>query len=174
MFVNPRLSAKRARALAVRAQGLSGPKPAGIEDLARRIGAIQLDTISVLARSHELAAYARFGAMSRSKIEDAYWGRTVAGESKHFEYWSHAASILPIEHWPHYAFRRRANLTRDWSWFPENRKATEAVIERIRAEGPLTATQPTMRTAIRRLGARCSSCWCRWRWNRSLAAPQKC
>lgn len=139
--MNQSLSAKRARALAVRAQGLTGPKPAGVEELARRIGAIQLDTISVLARSHELAAYARLGAISRATIEDAYWGRTSADEPKHFEYWSHAASILPIEHWPLYAFRRRANLTRDWSWFPENRNAIKAVIKRLRSEGPLTATQ---------------------------------
>ena len=139
--MNQRLSAKKARALAVRAQGLTGPKPAGVEVLASRVGAIQLDTISVLARSHELAAYARLGAISREKIEQAYWGRTNEDEPKHFEYWSHAASILPIEHWPLYAFRRRANLARDWSWFPEHRKGTRAVIERLRNEGPLTATQ---------------------------------
>ena len=139
--MNQSLSAKKARELAVRAQGLTGPKPTGVEDLARRIGAIQLDTISVLARSHELAAYARLGAISRAKIENAYWGQTSSGEPKHFEYWSHAASILPIEHWPLYAFRRRANLIRDWSWFPENRSVIKSVIKRIRNEGPLTATQ---------------------------------
>ena len=40
----------------------------------RRLGAVQLDTISVLARSHELVAYARLGAVGRAAVEEAYWG----------------------------------------------------------------------------------------------------
>lgn len=139
--MNQTLSAKQARALAVRAQALSGPKPSGVTELAARVGAIQLDTISVLARSHELTAYARFGPLSRSQIEDAYWGRTKDGEPRHFEFWSHAASILPIEHWPLYSFRRRANTAKGWSWFSEHKKSTKAVIARLRSEGPLTASQ---------------------------------
>jgi uncharacterized protein YcaQ len=139
--MNLSLSAEHARALAVRAQGLTGLKPAGVEALASRVGAIQLDTISVLARSHELAAYARLGAISREKIEQAYWGRNSSGEPKHFEFWSHAASILPIEHWPLYGFRRRANLAKEWSWFAEHKKVTKVVIARLRTEGPLTASQ---------------------------------
>jgi len=134
------LSVKNARALAIRAQGLSGPKPASVEAFAAQVGAIQLDTISVLARSHELAAYARMGAISRQGIEAAYWGRSQDGEPKSFEYWSHAASILPIANWPLYGFRRRAYAKREWSWFAENKKAIKAVITRLRDEGPMTAT----------------------------------
>ena len=43
-------------------------------DLLERLGAVQLDTISVLARSHELVAYARLGSVRRDAIERAYWG----------------------------------------------------------------------------------------------------
>src|ERR1700721_2015362 len=53
----------------------------------QRLGGVQLDTISVLARSHELVAYARHGAIRRESIEQAYWGPRSAT----FEYWSHAA-----------------------------------------------------------------------------------
>ena len=67
----------------------------------RRLGAVQLDTISVLARSHELVAYARLGAVARAKVEKAYWGGGA------FEYWSHAACVLPAEEWPLFGFRRR-------------------------------------------------------------------
>ena len=70
----------------------------------RRVGAVQLDTISVLARSHELVAYARLGPVSRPQIEQAYWHETKPAA---FEYWAHAACVLPIEQWPYYAFRRR-------------------------------------------------------------------
>ena len=72
--------------------------------MVRRLGAVQLDTISVLARSHELVAYARLGAIGRKRVERAYWGP----KSETFEYWSHAACVLPLEDWPAYGFKRRA------------------------------------------------------------------
>ena len=84
----------------------------------RRLGAVQLDTISVLARSHELVAYARLGPIPRERIERAYWHpRRPAA----FEYWSHAACVLPIEEWPYYAFRRRALRARGVRWHQSHR-----------------------------------------------------
>src|ERR1700760_2962882 len=102
------------RRMTLRAQGFLGATPwprsrTGVGAMLRRLGAVQLDTISVLARSHELVAYARLGAVGRERIERAYWhSRTPAA----FEYWSHAACVLPIEEWPYYGFRRRALLAR--------------------------------------------------------------
>ena len=93
--------------MTLRAQGFLGTegRRGGVPGMLRRIGAVQLDTISVLARSHELVAYARLGPVPRERIERAYWHpRTPTA----FEYWSHAACILPIEEWPYHAFRRRA------------------------------------------------------------------
>src|ERR1700721_1722346 len=100
------LSGEEARRGALAAQGLRGPRgtKGGGPALGRRLGAVQLDTISVLARSHELVAYARLGAIGRSKVERAYWGP----KSETFEYWSYAACVLPLEDWPAYEFKRRA------------------------------------------------------------------
>src|SRR5580704_11093419 len=99
------LSAEEARRVALSAQGLLGPRlPGGPAKTLRRLGGVQLDTISVLARSHELVAYARHGPMPRAAIEAAYWGPN----STTFEYWSHAACVLPLEEWPAYAVTRRA------------------------------------------------------------------
>ena len=99
------LSADEARRVTLFAQGLLGPRPrGGPATTVRRLGGVQLDTISVLARSHELVAYARHGAIPRSSIEEAYWGPG----SLTFEYWSHAACVLPLDDWPSYEFRRRA------------------------------------------------------------------
>lgn len=104
----------------------------------RRLGAVQLDTISVLARSHELAAYARLGAVPRERIERAYWNpRRPAA----FEYWCHAACVLPIEEWPYYGFRRRALRNRGRRWHQSHDRACAEVLARLRSEGPLTATQ---------------------------------
>ena len=57
------LSIEQARRVALRAQGLRGARvtKGGVAAMARRLGAVQLDTISVLARSHELVAYAATG-----------------------------------------------------------------------------------------------------------------
>jgi uncharacterized protein len=127
------------RLLTLQAQGMIGAqaRTGGVAAMLRRVGAVQLDTISVLARSHELVAYARLGAVSRAAIERAYWNPRTAGA---FEYWSHAACVLPIEDWPYYAFRRRAFIARGKRWHDNHASVCEEVLARIRSEGPLTTT----------------------------------
>ncbi|MFJ2814130.1 winged helix-turn-helix domain-containing protein [Streptomyces sp. NPDC087294] len=154
------LSADEARRIALRAQGFLGSpdRRAGVRGVLRHLGAVQLDTISVLARSHELIPYARLGAVGRRTVEDAYWKDTHA-----FEYWSHAACILPVEEWPHFAFRRRAYRDRPhWSHdLPEG--TYEQVIKQLRAEGPLTATELG--------GAKRTSEW--WDWSGTKVAVER-
>ncbi|MFD4135868.1 winged helix-turn-helix domain-containing protein [Streptomyces goshikiensis] len=134
------LSADEARRIALRAQGFLGApdRRGGVRGVLRHLGAVQLDTISVLARSHELIPYARLGAVGRSAVERAYWSDRHA-----FEYWSHAACILPIEEWPHFAFRRRARRARGHRWhvLRDKERSTRAVLDRLRADGPLTSTE---------------------------------
>jgi uncharacterized protein len=132
-----------ARTITLRAQGFLGatswrPTRAGVGAMLRRVGGVQLDTISVLARSHELAAYARLGPVPRAQIEQAYWN---ARQPTAFEYWAHAACVLPIEQWPYFAFRRRALRARGVRWHQSHQETCEKVLARLRAEGPLTATQ---------------------------------
>jgi len=129
--------------MTLRAQGLLGATPwratrSGVAAMLRRIGAVQLDTISVLARSHELVAYARLGPVRREQIEQAYWHPAKPAA---FEYWAHAACVLPLEQWPYFAFRRRAFRARGVRWHQSHQETCEKVLARLRAEGPLTATQ---------------------------------
>ncbi|RVU24548.1 winged helix-turn-helix domain-containing protein [Streptomyces antnestii] len=137
------LSADEARRIALRAQGFLGApdRRAGVRGALRHLGAVQLDTISVLARSHELVPYARLGAVGRRTVEDAYWTPGAGGAPHAFEYWSHAACILPIEEWPHFAFRRRGYRSRPHWGHPLPDGAYEQVVKQLRAEGPLTATE---------------------------------
>src|SRR5262249_39300882 len=58
-----------------------------------------------------------------------------------FEYWSHAACVLPIEEWPYYAFRRRAYAARGMRWHQVPERVCDEVLARLRADGPLNATQ---------------------------------
>ncbi|CAL9476725.1 hypothetical protein SUDANB176_02963 [Streptomyces sp. enrichment culture] len=158
------LSADEARRIALRAQGLLGApdRRSGVRGTLRRLGAVQLDTISVLARSHELVPYARLGAVGRGTVEDAYW-KTGSRAPHAFEYWSHAACILPVEEWPHFAFRRRAYRNRPhWNHeLPDG--AYEQVVKQLRAEGPLTATELG--------GAKRTSEW--WDWSGSKVAVER-
>ncbi|MBD3144177.1 YcaQ family DNA glycosylase [Microbispora camponoti] len=129
------LTADEARRIILRAQGFLGA-PArgdGVPAMLRRVGAVQLDTISVLARSHELVAYARLGPVGRSAVERAYWD----APARAFEYWCHAACVLPIEQWPLYAFRRRAYRERRYRWH-EVPPVVDKVLEQVRSDGPLT------------------------------------
>jgi uncharacterized protein YcaQ len=134
------LSADDARRIALRAQGFLGApdRRGGVRGVLRQLGAVQLDTISVLARSHELIPYARLGAVGRAAVESAYWD-----DSHAFEYWSHAACILPIEEWPHFAFRRRARRARGHRWhvLQDADRSIAAVLDRLKTDGPLTSTE---------------------------------
>ncbi|MFD3947682.1 winged helix-turn-helix domain-containing protein [Streptomyces sp. NPDC058579] len=154
------LSADEARRIALRAQGFLGApdRRAGVRGVLRHLGQVQLDTISVLARSHELIPYARLGAVGRTTVEDAYWT-----DSHAFEYWSHAACILPVEEWPLFAFRRRAYRTSpQWHHdLPDG--AYDAVIKQLRSEGPQTATELG--------GAKNKGEW--WDWSESKIAVER-
>jgi uncharacterized protein len=155
------LSQDEARVITLSAQGLIGAdaRKGGVPAMLRRLGGVQLDTISVLARSHELVAYARLGSMPRAQVERAYWHplRPAA-----FEYWSHAACLLPLEEWPFYAFRRRAFARRGRRWHQSHPEVCQRVLARIRAEGPLTATELG--------GAKNGGAW--WDWSDTKIAVE--
>ena len=160
------VSAADARRVALWRQGLLGAvtRPAGpaaqetrVRSMLGDLGAVQLDTISVLARSHELIAYARLGAVRREAIEAAYWAGDTA-----FEYWSHAACILPMETWPLFSFRRRHYRSRRSHWHEVDDAAVKRVVRRLTAEGPITTRELG--------GAKSSSEW--WDWSASKIAVE--
>ncbi|MDQ6606457.1 MAG: winged helix DNA-binding domain-containing protein [Actinomycetota bacterium] len=134
----PELSAAETRRAALRAQGLFGApaRPGGVAAMLERLGAVQLDTISVLARSHELVAYARLGAVGRDPVERAYWRSGRA-----FEYWAHAACVLPAGQWPLFSFRRRRFRARGQRWHKVPEGVGQRVLKRLASEGPLTSTE---------------------------------
>ncbi|MFD0685298.1 winged helix-turn-helix domain-containing protein [Actinomadura fibrosa] len=147
------LSADEVRRLQLRAQGFLGARPkGGVPGMLERLGAVQLDTISVLARSHELVPYARLGAVGRDAIERAYWGNGTAGA---FEYWAHAASVIPMADWPLFGFRRRAYVQRGWRWHKVPEGICDEIRARLRADGPLTTKELG--------GAKASAEW--WDWS---------
>jgi uncharacterized protein YcaQ len=154
-------SIDEARRISLRAQGFvrGADEPRTPSEMLRQIGYVQLDTISVLARSHELVAYSRLGPVARSDVEATYWGRPATA----FEGFGHANCIMPIELWPYFAYKRRMNANRPHPWFEAHEKAVAAVMERLR-EAPVTATD---------LGGarRDSSGW--WSWSEAKVAVEQ-
>lgn len=153
------LSADEARRIALRAQGFIGApdRRVGVRGVLRCLGTVQLDTISVLARSHELVAYARLGAVDRERVERAYWS-----DSHAFEYWSHAACILPMEEWPLFAFRRRAHRERTMWGKGVSERTYREMLAQLRDRGPLTSTELG--------GAKKTADW--WDWSETKIAVE--
>ena len=95
-----RLSVPAARRVAVAAQGLHRvpARPARRADVTatvRRLGAVQIDSVNVLARAHYLPVASRLGAYPQEWVDEST--RPDPGPARLFEYWGHEASLLPVE-----------------------------------------------------------------------------
>jgi uncharacterized protein YcaQ len=91
------LSLAQARRIALAAQSFvpEAVAPKGVAALAKivlRLGAVQIDSVNVLVRSHYLPVYSRCGSYAPALLERAAYDGTRAL----FEYWGHEASLLPV------------------------------------------------------------------------------
>ena len=132
------LSLTAARAIHLAAQGLLTPvkKPAQKEDVLaciQRMGALQIDTISVVARSPYLVLWSRLGDYPQCWLEE------LLTEGRIFEYWSHEACFLPIEHYGRYRHRMLTPEGLGWKynhqWLSNNADQVAKVREHIRQHG---------------------------------------
>jgi hypothetical protein len=99
------------------------------------VGGLQLDSINVLERAHYLTLWSRFGPYDRARVDRLAYRRRLL-----FEYWAHAACLVPLSALPWW---RRAMLdyrTRHtgWSgWLRRNGRVVEAARAAIQANGPM-------------------------------------
>ncbi|MGI8552747.1 MAG: winged helix-turn-helix domain-containing protein, partial [Dehalococcoidia bacterium] len=139
------LSQSAARGLLLTAQGLLHPpqqtavKPDLLRAI-RRMGALQIDTIHVVARSPYFGLWSRLGAYEPSWLDD------LLAEGALFEYWAHAACFLPIEDYPHYRKLMLEGLV-GWrsgrDWLAEHEEEVAQLLERIRSGGPVRSADFT-------------------------------
>ena len=126
----------RVRRLVVDAQGYVARGRRGtraeVEQTVRRLSCVQLDSISVVERSHRIALSSRVGDYPRGSVPALLRGGRL------FEYWAHEACLLPVEWWP---VCRPAMEAGGRHWYGDVlRKHPDVVghvLEEIRARGPL-------------------------------------
>jgi hypothetical protein len=139
------LSASQARRIALAAQSLAAPRPAravtrrGFRALAGRLGALQIDSVNVMVRAHYMPPFSRLGGYAPGLLEDEAWGQRPSL----FEYWGHAASLMPIELQPLLRWRMaRAHETKTKSYLAalarERPDYVAEVLAEIRRRGPVT------------------------------------
>jgi uncharacterized protein YcaQ len=136
------LTHNQARTLMLAAQGLAKrpSRPATKDDVLRTIrlmGALQIDTIHVVARSPYLVLWSRLGSY------EPRWLDELLTEGALFEYWSHEACFLPIEAYPLYRPRMINARTMGWKYpldFVESNQAEiRELLEVVRENGPVRA-----------------------------------
>lgn len=130
------LSIQQARALALRAQGFGDRSLRKPVDVLDRLGVIQLDSVNVVARTHDLVPFSRIGAHDLSAMYEAIYRK-----KRGFEYWGHEASWLPMDTLPYFRSRmaRFREDPRNWrgTFRADHEPLYQAIMDRIHLEGPL-------------------------------------
>lgn len=169
------LTASQARRIALAAQGF-GARPldpaqarpvtrARLLKLIERLGAVQIDSVNVVSRTHYLPAFSRLGAYPREALETLAWGRRPGL----FEYWGHEASLMPLSLQPLLRWRMEdaANGVGLWKgiarFLREHRPLADRALAAVAGRGPLAASELE-------LGAKGAGGW--WGWSDSKRAVE--
>ncbi|NQZ81567.1 MAG: winged helix-turn-helix domain-containing protein [Colwellia sp.] len=99
----------------------------------KAINYVQIDSISVVARAHHHSIWNRAENYDPMHIEQ------LLADKQIFEYWSHAASYLPMVDYRYSLPRKNGFAQGVEHWFKKDKKSMSFVLERIKDEGPLQA-----------------------------------
>jgi hypothetical protein len=153
------LTLDQARRAAVRAQRLDRRRRTAPLSLLRHLGAVQIDSVNVVARAHYLPFFARLDC-ARSEIDRLFNG------SRTTEYWAHEASLLAVEDRALFGWRMRSWREHAWGNALQAARDHPGLLEVITAE---VAAQPgTARELERRLETDHPRERSDWGWNWSL------
>lgn len=163
------LSAREARRIGLAAQGFGRPRPEGevgrrhLLKLVERLGAVQIDSVNVVSRTHYLPAFSRLGAYPRGLLEELAWGK----KKPLIEYWAHEASLTPAATHPLLRWRMQDAQEGKGVWtgvarfLRERADFVDQVRREIEARGPLAASELD-------LGHRGNGGW--WGWSEAKHA----
>ncbi|HSL28709.1 MAG TPA: crosslink repair DNA glycosylase YcaQ family protein [Anaerolineales bacterium] len=129
------LSLDAVRGLMIAAQGLHDrPQPRltkkAVRSIIRQMHLLQIDSISVIARSPYLVLWSRLGDYNPRWLDE------LLAEGALFEYWSHAACFLPIEEYALYRHLYDSWLGgRAHQWLQEHAHVAKRVLDHVRTHG---------------------------------------
>jgi uncharacterized protein len=130
-----RVSAEDARRFLVARHALAPARslaggPDGVLEVFRRLGSIQFDPLAVAGRTHDLVLHARVADYEPAWCEGLYERREI------FEAYNKGLSFVLTGDFPWF----RGRLSRRWAEvLTENAEVADQVLERIRADGPMSA-----------------------------------
>ncbi|MCH8903016.1 MAG: YcaQ family DNA glycosylase [Bacteroidetes bacterium] len=143
------LSTKTLRTLALYTQqlavdntGSKSPDEEAILNLINKIGALQIDTLSVVSRSHYLTLWSRIGQYSMEVLDTLVYNEK---KRKLFEYWFHGASIIPLKYYRYSLTKKRTyrengdKWNSAWLQKPENIELMKSVLKKINENGSLSS-----------------------------------
>src|SRR5688500_5821267 len=93
------MSARTARRIALAAQTLAAPRHPQRADrrvlrrAVERLGLLQIDSVNVVARAHEMPLFSRLGPYPTETL----YRMAYRAPRDLFEYWAHEASYLPMD-----------------------------------------------------------------------------
>src|SRR5438105_4157819 len=97
------------RAVALHTQRLTAPngsEPAPtmdcIYETVEALGYVQIDTLHMVHRAHYVALWSRLGSYDVRDFDRLIYDRA---QRKLYEYWGHAASIMPLNHYKYQAWK---------------------------------------------------------------------
>ncbi|MEV0650517.1 crosslink repair DNA glycosylase YcaQ family protein [Phytomonospora sp. NPDC050363] len=139
------ISNAEARRIALAAQGFGEPRPSAVPTVRHlrkvlaRTNALQIDSINVLVRAHYMPVFSRLGPYATQLVDRAAY----EGKRELFEYWGHAASLLPVRLQPLLRWRMAAADEAAWGAMKnvnrDHRDFVRRVKEVVAEHGPLPA-----------------------------------
>ncbi len=138
------LSISEARRIALAAHGFARPRPVAanrghVRRAVADLKVVQIDSVNVLARAHEMPLWARLGPYPRGVLDE------MVRRGELFEYWAHMASYVPVTDWPLFQWRMahpRTGHGRSYMLELEERRPgfVDEVYEAAKARGAVTAS----------------------------------
>ncbi|WP_369788618.1 winged helix-turn-helix domain-containing protein [Rouxiella sp. WC2420] len=140
------ISLSAARTIHLAAQQLQHPHktqstPQDVITSIQRMALLQIDTISVVARSPYLVLFSRLGNYPSEWLESALADRKI------FEYWAHEACFIPIEDYRLLRHKMLNPHNMGWkfnpTWFAEHETDIQALLQLIAEKGPVRSADFT-------------------------------
>jgi uncharacterized protein len=127
---------EEARCIALHSQGLTGRNfgrgKKGALNVLEHLGYVQIDTLAVVERAHHHTLWTRLADYDPGHLDEL-----LSKDKKIFEYWSHAASYLPMSEYRYSLTRKQVYRNGQSHWFRKDDKVMRYVLDRIKNEGAL-------------------------------------